>query len=251
MNDGSHRAPMRQPERTARSRGAAPREEYLSLTDSTARRVAEMISSGSFRPGDRLPPERELATTLGVSRGALREALRTLESVGLLQARVGSGRYVTAVSAGDPAGGLGVWMQLQPVGDVVAVRRILEPAAIAAIPLMRIDATAAEARALLERMTKAFERGKLELATHLHTDFHLTLVQYAPSRLHRVLLASMIKAVENAQLEIFRTPRAGAQSLAKHAPIVESLALGDVEDAGALVAEHLTPAFAYSTEEET
>jgi GntR family transcriptional regulator, transcriptional repressor for pyruvate dehydrogenase complex len=226
-------------------------EEFLSLTDSAARRVAEMISSGSFRPGDRLPSERELAATLGISRGALREALRTLESVGLLQARVGSGRYVTAVSAGDPAGGLSVWMQLQPVGDVVSVRRILEPAAIMAIPATRLDATAAEARAVLDRMSRAFDRGKLTLATHTHTEFHLALVQYAPSRLHRVLLASMIKAVESAQLEIFRNRAAGAQSLAKHVPMVEALEAGDVEGAGALVAEHLTPAFAYALEEES
>src|SRR4051794_23625964 len=209
-----------------------------------------MISSGAFRPGDRLPPERELAVIVGLSRGALREALRTLESVGLLQARVGSGRYVTAVSAGDPAGGLSVWMQLQPVGDVVAVRRILEPAAIMAIPATRLEATAAHARAVVERMGRAFDRGKLTLATHTHTEFHLSLVQYAPSRLHRVLLASMIKAVESAQLEIFRNHVAGAQSLAKHVPMVEALEAGDVEGAGALVAEHLTPAFAYALEEE-
>lgn len=226
-------------------------EEFVSLTDSAARRIAAMISSGAFRPGDRLPPERELAGMVGLSRGALREALRTLESVGLLQARVGSGRYVTAVGAGDPAGGLSVWMQLQPVGDVISVRRILEPAAIMAIPAARLDATAAQARSLLERMRKAYGRGKLELATQVHTEFHLALVQYAPSRLHRVLLASMIKAVESAQLEIFRTRVAGAQSLAKHVPIVEALEAGDVEEAGARVAEHLTPTFAYSLEEES
>ena len=238
--------------RGVRTRSEEPGgEEFVSLTDSTARRVAEMISSGSFRPGDRLPPERELAAMLGVSRGALREALRTLESVGLLQARVGSGRYVTAVSAGDPAGGLSTWMQLQPVGDVVAVRRILEPAAIMAIPATRLEATAAQARGLLERMTAAHARGKLELATQVHTEFHLSLVQYAPSRLHRVLVASMIKAVENAQLEIFRTRVAGAQSLGKHVPMVEALEAGDVEGAGALVAEHLTPAFVYSIEEDS
>lgn len=223
--------------------------DFVSLTDSASRRVAEMIGNGTFAPGHRLPPERELAGMLGLSRGALREALRTLESVGLVQARVGSGRYVTASRIDDPAGGLSVWMQLQPVGDVISLRRILEPAAIMAIPATRLDATAAEARAVYGRMQRAFESGKLELATHIHTEFHLALVQYAPSRLHKVLLASMMKGVESAQLEIFRTREAGAQSLAKHLPMVEALEARDVERVAAAVADHLTPVFVYSHSE--
>jgi GntR family transcriptional repressor for pyruvate dehydrogenase complex len=208
-----------------------------------------MIGNGSLATGQRLPPERELAGMLGLSRGALREALRMLESVGLLQARVGSGRYVTASRTDDPGGGLSVWMQLQPVQDVIAVRRILEPAAILAIPATQLDATAAQARALLNRMAKAYQRGQVEAATHAHTDFHLALVQYAPSRLHSVLLASMIKAAEGAQLGIFRAPGAGPESIAKHAVIVEALEARDVEESAAQVANHLTPVFAYSVEE--
>jgi GntR family transcriptional repressor for pyruvate dehydrogenase complex len=221
-------------------------DDFVSLTDSAARRIATMIGNGTFKPGQRLPPERELAGLLGLSRGALREALRTLESVGLLQARVGSGRHVTASRVDDPAGGLSVWMQLQPVGDVIALRRILEPVAIMAIPATRLAATAAQTRDLFEHMEKAYGARKHEVATTVHTQFHLTLVQFAPTRLHSVLLASMIKAVESAQLEIFRTPGAGAQSLEEHRPMVEALEEGRVEEAAAAVANHLTPVFAFS-----
>ena len=224
--------------------------DVLSLSDSVARQIADMIQSGVFQTGQRLPAERELAATLGISRGALRESLSMLESVGLVHARVGSGRYVTASHPEDPSGGLGVWMQLQPVSDVIAVRRILEPAAVMAIPATQLEALAGQARNLLDRMTKAQKRAKPELATHIHTQFHLTLVQFAPSRLHTVLLASMSKAAENAQLEIFRTPQAGLQSLAKHVPMVEALEEGDVEKAATFLVEHLTPVFAYSRVEE-
>ena len=220
--------------------------DFVSLTDSASRRIAELIGNGTFAPGHRLPPERELAGTLGLSRGALREALRTLESVGLLQARVGSGRYVRASQIDDPAGGLSVWMQLQPIGDVISVRKILEPAAIMAIPATSLQATATQVRTLYSRMERAFEDRKLEAATRVHTEFHLALVQYAPSRLHGVLLASMIKGAESAQLEIFRNHEAGIQSLAKHIPMVEALESGDVEGTAEAVAEHLTPVFAYT-----
>lgn len=243
--------PERHRRRTAVDvRDAAPAvPAAISLADSAARRVSEMIRSGALRPGQRLPAERELAAQLGVSRGALREALRTLESVGLLQARVGSGRFVTLTSATDPGGGLSAWMQLQPVGDVIEVRRTLEPAAIAAIPAMRVDQTAAECRAILDRMTRAFNRGAHETAARIHTAFHLALVQYAPSRLMRVLLGSMIEVAEAAQLEIFRTPAAGRHSLDKHVWIVEALDRGDVEETARRVVSHLVPAFSYSPED--
>src|SRR6185312_16076789 len=68
--------------------------DALSLTDSAAARVAEQINSGKFRPGQRLPAERTLAAELDVSRPALREALRALQSAGLVQSRRGSGWYV-------------------------------------------------------------------------------------------------------------------------------------------------------------
>jgi GntR family transcriptional repressor for pyruvate dehydrogenase complex len=218
----------------------------LSLVDSASRRVASMILDGTLRAGDRLPPERELATRLGLSRSALREALRSLEYVGLLQARAGSGRYVTHQRLNDPATGVSIWMQLQPIGEVIATRRILEPAALAAVPALRIDELAAEVRARYKQMASAYNRGAYDAATRHHSDFHLALSQHAPSALHRVLLASMIEVSAAAQLEIFRTSKAGLQSLQRHLPIVEALERRDVAQAAREVADHLAPSFTYS-----
>jgi GntR family transcriptional regulator, transcriptional repressor for pyruvate dehydrogenase complex len=236
----------RQTSQPPRNNGAVEAQvKTLSLVDSASRRVASMILDGTLKTGDRLPPERELATQLGLSRGVLREALRSLEYVGLLQARVGSGRYVTQNRPEDPASGISVWMQLQPVGEVIAVRRILEPAALAAVPAMDVAQLAVDVRAKYKQMTGAYRRGAHEAATRHHSEFHLTLTRYAPSQLHRVLLASMIEVAADAQLEIFRTGRAGLHSLQRHLPIVEALERGDVGEAARAVAEHLSPAFSY------
>ena len=218
----------------------------LSLVDSASRRVAAMILDGTLRAGDKLPPERELAARLGISRGALREALRSLEYVGLLQARVGSGRYVTQRRPDDPAGGIANWIALQPVGDVIALRRILEPAALAAVPALALAGLASDARRIYEDMSAAYHRGAYDTATRYHSAFHLLLVQHAPSGLHRVLLASMIEVSSASQLQIFRTGKAGLHSLHRHVPIVEALERGDVADAARQVADHLAPAFVYS-----
>ncbi len=217
----------------------------LSLVDSASRRVAAMILDGSLRAGDRLPPERELAARLGISRGALREALRSLEYVGLLQARVGSGRYVTHRRPNDPAGGIASWITLQPVGDVIALRRILEPAALSAVPALELAELAADVRASYEQMAAAYHRRAYDRATKHHTAFHLVLVRFAPTGLHRTLLAGMIEVSSATQLEIFRTGKAGLHSLHRHLPIVEALERGDVAEAARAVADHLAPAFTY------
>jgi GntR family transcriptional repressor for pyruvate dehydrogenase complex len=176
----------------------------------------------------------------------LREALRSLEYVGLLQARAGSGRYVTHQRPNDPATGISIWMQLQPIGEVIATRRILEPAALAAVPALRIDDLAADVRARYKQMASAYGRGAYDAATRHHSGFHLALSQHAPSGLHRVLLASMIEVSAAAQLEIFRTSKAGLQSLQRHLPIVEALERRDVAQAAREVADHLAPSFTYS-----
>ncbi|MEO3975360.1 FadR/GntR family transcriptional regulator [Streptomyces sp. CAU 1734] len=106
----------------------------MAVTDQAIERIKDMIVSGALRPGDRLPKESELAAELGLSRNSLREAVRALSLIRILDVRQGDGTYVTSL---DPQ------LLLEAVGFVVdlhrddteleflAVRRILEPAATA------------------------------------------------------------------------------------------------------------------------
>ena len=140
---------------------------------------------------------------------------------------------------------LASWMQLQPTGDIVAVRRALEPAANLAMPATRVTEVAAELNEVLKAMRRALRQGAHEQAARMHSSFHRALVQYASTRLARTLLASMIDATESAQLEIFRTPQAGIHSFERHIWITEALEDGDVEETARRVAAHLEPAFTF------
>src|SRR5688572_16376768 len=82
------------------------------LPDQIANRIVELIAERRLRPGERLPPERELATTMGVSRSSLREALRALSMIGVTEMRHGHGTYVTAL---EPA------TMMRPLGLVLAL----------------------------------------------------------------------------------------------------------------------------------
>lgn len=106
----------------------------MAVTDEAIEKIKEMIVSGALRPGDRLPKESELAAELGLSRNSLREAVRALSLIRILDVRQGDGTYVTSL---DPQ------LLLEAMSFVVdfhrddtvleflAVRRILEPAATA------------------------------------------------------------------------------------------------------------------------
>ncbi|WP_427892285.1 FadR/GntR family transcriptional regulator [Kribbella sp. GL6] len=131
----------------AQGRTAGP-----SQTDVVVQSIRQMLIDGGLRPGDRLPIEKELAPALGVSRNALREGVRALSIMGVLETRQGDGTYVTAL---DPS------MLLAPMGFVVdlqhasgthhlhAVRRMLETEAAAlAAGQIGADALAAAAELL-------------------------------------------------------------------------------------------------------
>lgn len=106
----------------------------MAVTDEAIEKIKGMIVSGALRPGDRLPKESELATELGLSRNSLREAVRALSLIRILDVRQGDGTYVTSL---DPQ------LLLEAMSFVVdfhrddtvleflAVRRILEPSATA------------------------------------------------------------------------------------------------------------------------
>jgi DNA-binding FadR family transcriptional regulator len=158
------------------------------LHERIAQEIAQLIAAGTFKPGTRLPAERQLAQSLKVSRSSLREALSALELQGVLEIRLGSGAYVrrraaepapgpaadeTAEGCAAPAGAA-TEGELSPF-DVLRARRIVEPEAAA---LAARRATPAQRAALAQ----AFERLAAEMrAGAAHTpadrDFHVLIAR--------------------------------------------------------------------------
>jgi GntR family transcriptional repressor for pyruvate dehydrogenase complex len=107
--------------------GAASRVERVRMSDQIIGELRTQIASGRYPRGSRLPTERELAATFGVSAPTIREALRALSSTGLVEVRHGSGAYVTSSSRGLINGSLGMLVQLEGVGieDLVGLLQVL------------------------------------------------------------------------------------------------------------------------------
>nr|WP_246062373.1 FadR/GntR family transcriptional regulator [Haloactinospora alba] len=114
--------------------GATPPAGRTPVTQWATERIKTMIADGTLSPGDRLPTERELAGELGVSRSSMREAIRALTTLGVLEVRHGSGVYVSALRPRDLLDTFSVLAEVsqgQTLIEVLQVRRMLEPAATA------------------------------------------------------------------------------------------------------------------------
>ncbi len=110
------------------------------LPDQIAARVIALVGERHLKPGDRLPPERELAQAMGVSRSSLREALRALSLLGVTEMRQGDGTYLTAL---DPEAlmrpfGLVLALSDGQMQELFEARRVIEPG-LAALAAERID----------------------------------------------------------------------------------------------------------------
>jgi GntR family transcriptional repressor for pyruvate dehydrogenase complex len=132
----------------------------VSVTSKAIDNIRAMIRSGELGPGDRLPPENELAERLGVSRGSLREAVRALSQINVLDVRRGDGTYVTSLAPGELLSGMVFAMELlqvQGLEEVVEVRRLLLPPA-AALAAQRVtkDQLAAM-HAVVDQLERATE----------------------------------------------------------------------------------------------
>ena len=207
--------------------------------------VRELIRSGRLSAGDRLPSERELAEQFGVSRVTVRDALRSLEAVGLLRIKVGAngGAFLRAPSSADAGRGMSdmlLMAQLSPE-DVAEARLMLELNTVM-LAVRRADANDIRAlRAICERSASLLADGEYDV--HLSWDFHERLAgathNPALAMIHHSFRGPLSMARARA-----REPASVAhrRSVEEHTQLVDALEARDLERARAVMAHHLVRA---------
>ncbi|MDG4785325.1 FadR/GntR family transcriptional regulator [Micromonospora sp. WMMD1102] len=130
----------------------------MSRTDDVVNGIKRMILEGMFRPGDRLPVEKDLAESLGVSRGSLREGVSALSILGIVNTRQGDGTYVTNLDTTQLLAPMGFVVDLQGQGDarhIHTVRRLLECEAARLAATRITDEALAQAKDLLDEAARS------------------------------------------------------------------------------------------------
>jgi GntR family transcriptional regulator, transcriptional repressor for pyruvate dehydrogenase complex len=197
----------------------------MAVTDEAITKIKDMIVSGELRPGDRLPREKELSERLGLSRNSLREAIKALSVIRILDVRQGDGTYVTSLAPPLLLEALSFVVDFHEdatVLELLEVRRILEPAATAMACGRIDDATTQRLYLLLDEVT---EDTTVEDLVANDLELHRCIAEASGNGYLASLLDSL--AGRTARARIWRgmtETQAVARTLAEHRAIVDAVA---------------------------
>ena len=202
----------------------------MAVTEEAIIRIREMIVSGQLLPGDRLPPEKELSKMLGVSRNSLREAVKALELIKVLDVRRGDGTYVTSLEPHLLLDAMGFVADMhgdQSLLEIFEVRRVLEPY----ITGRAVEQATGEQLIELRSIMNAVDESKdvAELVAH-DIKFHRYISQIAGNAYLTSLLDGLSSATARAR--VWRglvQERSISRTLDEHRAIVEAFDARDVE----------------------
>ncbi len=225
---------------------SAPAERQK-VADDLVERLRGDILTGHYQPGNKLPPERELARTLGVNRASLREALKKLEHLGLVRIRQGDGTRVTNFME---TGGLELMSHLLPmVGqfpdmlrDVLEFRELYgqQVARLAAARRTDADLDRLEAAAVVANGDDLDAVGRFEA----DFDFYVALTRAGHNGVMTMLI-NTVRAAVRAQASMFAALIPSTEDVARHhAELVSAVRQGDGDRAAAEARRYLEAASA-------
>ena len=213
----------------------------MALTDEAIGKIKEMIVSGRVRPGEKLPREADLAAELGLSRNSLREAVKALSLINVLDVRQGDGTYATSLEPSLLLEALSFIIDFHrddTVLEFLEVRRILEPAATGLAAQRMTPEEKAELGKILEAVT-----GDSSAEDFVASDleFHKRIAMGAGNSVLASLVDNM--SLPTARARIWRgmtQPGAQERSLNEHHAIHQAIVAGDVDLARSWATVHIS-----------
>jgi len=203
------------------------------------RHLLQYLLSGSFSPGQRIPSERELAEALAVGRSGVREALKSLTLLGLLEVRPSSGTYLSSSSSSllPQVIEWGLLLGEPRVYDLMETRSRLEVWVAELAAERRDDATVARLRDLVAVMARA--EGDLSAYIEADVEFHLTIGRASGNEVLANLLNSIQSLLGVWARRVLESAGETRTSLAMHVPILEAIERRDVAAARTAMQAHM------------
>lgn len=205
--------------------GFEEKPDNRALSEKITARISDAIIAGELKPGDRLPPERELAGRFNVSRTVIRDAVKTLSGRGIVRVRRGAGIFV-ATAEETVMGRLGELAGVLPLHgaglrDLFDVRKVLEAQAAEWAARRRSDGQAERLRGVVEEARR--DPGNPDLLSRKDAQFHVAVAEASRNLvLVRVMLA-LLDLLEAARRESLGIPGRAELSLDQHEEIVRAV----------------------------
>lgn len=213
------------------------------LSGQIIQRIGDAIRAGELSPGDRLPPERELAERFGVSRVSVRDALRSLEAMGLIEVKVGAGggpvvRAPGAEIVRESLTNLLLTSTLSPV-DIAEARLLLDFGTVALASTRATEEDLDDLEAMLVDAREHLEAGTY--SSEMSGRWHLRLAEAAHNPAITLLVAAVRGSMSMSvvRLSSQRTGDWNRTSIERHEEILEALRARDTPRAQSLMAAHL------------
>jgi GntR family transcriptional regulator, transcriptional repressor for pyruvate dehydrogenase complex len=212
----------------------------VALTDEAIEKIKQMIISGRVRPGEKLPREADLAAELGLSRNSLREAVKALSLINVLDVRQGDGTYATSLAPSLLLEALSFIVDFHrddTVLEFLEVRRILEPSATALAALRMSDEDKAKLGDILDSVAVD---SQVEDFVAADLEFHKTIAIGSGNSVLASLVDNM--SMPTARARIWRgmtEPRALERTLAEHRAIYRAIMSKDADLAQSCATVHI------------
>jgi GntR family transcriptional regulator, transcriptional repressor for pyruvate dehydrogenase complex len=210
------------------------------LYEEVAERLQHTIVSGALHPGDRLPTEQRLSEQFGVSRTAVREAVKALAERGLVSVRQGQGTFVVHPSSHRASEFLTMFLQLtnRNISELIEARRAIEveAAALAAVRRTKED---------LEGIARCLDGMKYirsnTTAAFIEADvqFHLHIARATRNQIFTFMLAVLRDLLRENVRQALRAPQTRSRALEEHEKVFRAIKSGDSERARAAMSRHL------------
>src|ERR687891_75036 len=209
------------------------------IYEEIVRQIRQMISEGRLKSGDQLPPERDLAEKFVVSRTSVREALRALESLGLVEIRPGEGTFVREVSIDSLIEPLALLMasQREAIGELFEARRLLEPSLAALAASRATPEEIQEMERILEEQAREIAAGRTGLAQD--AQFHAAIGAAAHNRAITRIAHAIMDLLTQSREDSLNTPGRPTRSHEDHRRVLTAVRGRDGEAARRAMLEHI------------
>lgn len=211
------------------------------ISQNIVEQIRETIISGRLKPGDRLPSEKELSVEFGVSKASLREALRALEALGMLEVKqgMGGGAFVTEVDLETARNNMFnyIFFQNPSIGEFTQLRTFIEPpaAAIAALKCTQVDLDYLE-----DNLNRTREKmDSMPFYYELDTKFHHRIAQISGNRLICFVIDSLKNAIVQIKLQLELDRDFSIQVYKAHMRLFDALRKHDPEQSREEMYRHI------------
>jgi GntR family transcriptional repressor for pyruvate dehydrogenase complex len=221
------------------------RSRRETISTEIARQLLAYLLAGDIHPGQKIPSERQLSEALGVGRSVVREALKSLTLLGLVEVRQGDGTYLRSTESSLLPDSIdwGLLLSQKRTRDLIEARRLLEEILAGLAAERRDDADLAALRDLLEEMRRATTTHDADAFTAADVAFHLRISHSARNETLGQVLQRVATLLKVWVSRVMHAAESFAPSLDEHVRVLEAVEAQDAAAAREAMRSHLELAF--------